>query len=191
MIRNQWYVILESKEVRKGKALGLTRMGEKLVVWRAVDGRVSVMSDLCPHLGAPLCLGKVKGDRLACPFHGFEYDTSGAARYVPSLGKAGDIPKALKVRTYPTNEAHGWIWMYWGDPQDRLPTPRWFDIDDSFHYSGFHQHWPVHYSRHGGKPVGPNACAIGALGQYRARRPLCGGRSTGEDRGGCALDLGL
>jgi len=178
MIRNQWYVILESKEVRKGKPLGLTRMGEKLVVWRAVDGRVSVMSDLCPHLGAPLCLGKVNGDRLACPFHGFEYDSSGAARYVPSLGRAGDIPKALKVRTYPTYEAHGWIWMYWGDLQDGLPTPRWFDIDDSFHYSGFHQHWPVHYSRMVENQLDPmhvplvHSDSIGRGGRFVVEGPL-------------------
>lgn len=147
MIRNQWYVILESKEVRQGKPLGVTRMGEKLVVWRSESGQVSVMSDLCPHLGAPLCQGKVHGETLACPFHAFEYDRSGAAVYVPSLGKAGEIPKALKVRTYPVHEAHGWIWMYWGEPQADLPAPKWFDIDETFHYSGFHQHWPVHYSR--------------------------------------------
>lgn len=147
MIRNQWYVILESREVKAGKPLGVTRMGEKLVVWRDSARKVHVMSDICPHIGAPLCLGKINGDRIACPFHGFEYDATGAARYVPALGKAGEIPKALRARTYPAYEAHGWIWMYWGEPQGELPEPKWFDIDDSFHYDGFHQHWPVHYSR--------------------------------------------
>ncbi len=34
MIRNQWYAILESSEVRRGKPVGVTRMGEKLVAWR-------------------------------------------------------------------------------------------------------------------------------------------------------------
>jgi len=31
MIPNLWYVILESKEVRHGKPVGVTRMGEKLI----------------------------------------------------------------------------------------------------------------------------------------------------------------
>ena len=31
MIRNQWYAILESNEVRRGKPVGVTRLGEKLV----------------------------------------------------------------------------------------------------------------------------------------------------------------
>jgi phenylpropionate dioxygenase-like ring-hydroxylating dioxygenase large terminal subunit len=34
MIRNQCYVVLESKEVRKGKPVGVTRLGEKMVFWR-------------------------------------------------------------------------------------------------------------------------------------------------------------
>ena len=32
MIRNQWYVVLESKEVKKGKLLAITRIGEMLVL---------------------------------------------------------------------------------------------------------------------------------------------------------------
>jgi phenylpropionate dioxygenase-like ring-hydroxylating dioxygenase large terminal subunit len=31
MIRNQWYVVLKSKEVHQGKPVGITRLGEKMV----------------------------------------------------------------------------------------------------------------------------------------------------------------
>ncbi|MGA7605392.1 MAG: Rieske (2Fe-2S) protein, partial [Anaerolineales bacterium] len=75
MIPNQWYISLESKEVKKGKPVGFTRMGEKIVAWRDSQGNLSVMSDLCPHRGVALSLGKLKGDCIQCPFHGFEYDT--------------------------------------------------------------------------------------------------------------------
>ena len=147
MIRNQWYVVLESKEVKPGKALGVTRMSEKMVFWRTSNGKVTGMSDICPHIGAPLCLGKVNGDTLMCPFHGFEYNATGQCCSIPSLGKDGVVPKAMRVKSYPTYESHGWIWMYWGEPEGELEPPKWFDIDDSFSSSGFHEHWPVHYSR--------------------------------------------
>lgn len=147
MIQNQWYVVLESKEVKPGKALGVTRMGEKMVFWRTANGKVACMSDICAHIGAPLSLGKVCGDTLMCPFHGFEYDPSGHCRFIPSLGKDGAVPKAMRVKSYPTYETHGWIWMYWGEEKADLKPPKWFDIDDSFSSSGFHEHWPVHYSR--------------------------------------------
>jgi phenylpropionate dioxygenase-like ring-hydroxylating dioxygenase large terminal subunit len=85
MIRNQWYVILESREVKSKKPLGVTRLGEKLVLWRKPDGKLICMRDLCPHLGAPLSLGKVVDERLACPFHAFEYDASGQCCYLPAF----------------------------------------------------------------------------------------------------------
>ncbi|MBI4926134.1 MAG: aromatic ring-hydroxylating dioxygenase subunit alpha, partial [Anaerolineae bacterium] len=147
MIRNQWYVVLESREVRPGKTTGVVRLGEKLVFWREPSGKVVCLHDRCAHLGASLCLGKVKGDRLACPFHAFEFDASGQCRMIPSLGKNGAPPKAMKVDAYPTFEAHGLIWIYWGEVREGLAPPRFFDIDSSFSYGGYRQPWPVHYSR--------------------------------------------
>ncbi|MBK9207342.1 MAG: hypothetical protein IPL71_03155 [Anaerolineales bacterium] len=41
MIPNQWYGILESNEVKKGKPIGFTRMGEKMVAWRNRSGQDS------------------------------------------------------------------------------------------------------------------------------------------------------
>jgi len=48
MIPNQWYVLMESKEV-KDKPVGATRMGEKLVFWRDGTDNVSCLHDKCPH----------------------------------------------------------------------------------------------------------------------------------------------
>ena len=81
MIRNQWYVVLESSQVKSGRPIGVTRLGEKLVFWRKPNQEVVCMFDRCPHLGAPLSLGKIKGDRIMCPFHGFEYDSQGNASF--------------------------------------------------------------------------------------------------------------
>ncbi len=64
MIRNQWYAVLESKELKTGRPLGVTRMGEKLVFWRTSTGKAACAGDGCAHIGAPLCLGTVKGDTI-------------------------------------------------------------------------------------------------------------------------------
>lgn len=149
MIRNQWYIVLDSKEVKQGKPLAVTRMGEKLVFWRKSDGEVFCMQDLCPHLGALLSQGKVVDGRLRCPFHGFEYDQNGKCQLVPAIGKNGKIPNALEVSIYPVHEAHGWIWIFWGNPGS-VPsqTPKYYeDIDERYSYASFRQFWPVHYSR--------------------------------------------
>ena len=148
MIRNQWYVILESKEVKTGKPVGVTRLGEKLVLWRDKYGKVSCIKDRCAHLGASLCLGKISEQgNLACPFHAFEFDATGQCTYIPSIGRAGTPPKAMRVDAYPVHEAHEWIWIYWGEPEGEVKPPVYFDLDETMSYSGYQEVWRTHYSR--------------------------------------------
>ena len=151
MIPNQWYVILESNEVKKGKPIGFTRMGEKIVAWRDGNGKLSVMSDLCPHRGVALSVGKLSGDCIQCPFHGFEYDSSGNCKLIPANGRDAEPPKAMHVKTYQTREEHGFIYMWWGEPlaaDVEYPPLPWFEsISENMVYSTLRDHWKCHYSR--------------------------------------------
>jgi phenylpropionate dioxygenase-like ring-hydroxylating dioxygenase large terminal subunit len=148
MIPNLWYAILESNEIKKGKPVGVTRMGEKLVAWRNGESQITVMSDLCPHRGVALSAGKLLGDCIQCPFHGFQYDTRGACRLVPANGKNAEPPKALKVKTYPTREAHDLIFIWWGEPRSEYPQLPWFEsIPATMVYTTLKDHWANHYAR--------------------------------------------
>jgi phenylpropionate dioxygenase-like ring-hydroxylating dioxygenase large terminal subunit len=148
MIRNQWYVVLESDEVA-GQPVGVTRLGEKMVFWRDQDKVVHTAVDRCPHRGAALSLGKIQTGHLQCPFHGFEYDPTGRCVLIPANGRNGIIPNAMQLQTYPTHEAYGLIWIWWGNPSpEELPKPTFFDnLDDSFYYGSVHDPWEAHYSR--------------------------------------------
>jgi len=148
MIRNQWYVLLESDEVSH-KPIGVMRMGEKMVFWRDNSGRVHCALDKCPHRGVQLSLGSIVEDHLQCPFHGFEYDANGTCVHIPANGRNGIVPSALHLHTYPTYEAHGYIWVWWGEtPPADLETPTFFDnIDKSFQHASAHDPWEAHYSR--------------------------------------------
>jgi phenylpropionate dioxygenase-like ring-hydroxylating dioxygenase large terminal subunit len=138
----------ESDEVKKGKPVGVTRMGEKLVAWRDSRGKVTVMADKCPHRGVALSIGEIHSDCIQCPFHGFEFDTSGACTLVPANGKKAQPPKKLKVQAYPTGEAHGFIYIWWGEAQETYPPLPFFEnIDEKFVYSTVRDHWATHYSR--------------------------------------------
>ncbi|MCE5259041.1 MAG: aromatic ring-hydroxylating dioxygenase subunit alpha [Chloroflexi bacterium] len=148
MIRNQWYGILESSEVKSGKPLGVTRMGERLVLWRTSGGELVCMIDLCAHRGAALNIGKVCQDTIRCPFHGLEYDTSGRCVLIPANGRAALVPSQFKVASYPLREVGGFIWLWWGEPRDDLPEVPFFrDLLFGFHYNTLRSHWAAHYSR--------------------------------------------
>jgi phenylpropionate dioxygenase-like ring-hydroxylating dioxygenase large terminal subunit len=148
MIRNQWYVVLESKEV-SDQPVGFTRLGEKMVFWRDQEGVVHAAVDRCPHRGAALSVGKIQDNHLQCPFHGFEFDTSGKCLLIPANGRNGVVPNAVRLNTYQTHEAYGWIWLWWGNPTpNELTLPDFFDnLDGSFYYSSVQDPWNAHYSR--------------------------------------------
>ncbi|MBN1230654.1 MAG: aromatic ring-hydroxylating dioxygenase subunit alpha [Anaerolineales bacterium] len=148
MIRNQWYAVLESREVNNKHPIGVTRMGEKLVFWRNDQGKLACLVDKCPHRGVALSTGTIKGNNIQCPFHGFEFDVSGKCVLIPANSSVASVPKVFAANTYPVREVHGFIWIFWGVGKGELPPIKFFSsLDDSFTYSTLKDHWHTHYSR--------------------------------------------
>ncbi|WP_448375412.1 Rieske 2Fe-2S domain-containing protein [Fervidobacterium sp.] len=149
MIKNQWYVVMSSKEVKEGKLIGVTRFGEKLAIWRDAEGKVHCISDICCHRGASISHGKLleNAERVMCPFHGFEYDSTGRVRVIPSNGRNSPVPENFKVKAYKTYELADFIWLWYGDDEPTQNPSYFDDIDDSLPYSEFSEVWNVHYSR--------------------------------------------
>jgi len=147
MIRNQWYAVMDSREVKKGKPVGVTRMGEKLVLWRREDGTAACIADRCCHRGASLSAGKICEGHVQCPFHGFEYDASGRVVRIPANGKNTPVPERYQVKHYEVREKGGFIWLWWGEPKEELPPLPFFEELESFRYAQIIDPWPVHYSR--------------------------------------------
>lgn len=148
MIPNQWYAILESREVKTGRPVGVRRMGINLVAWRDAQGQITLMRDKCPHRGAALSAGKIVDGHIQCPFHGFQYDPSGACKLIPANGRSAPAPKAFQVDTFPARDEHGLIWIWWGQPREGLPPVPFFDdLDESFAFDTYRAKWHAHYSR--------------------------------------------
>jgi phenylpropionate dioxygenase-like ring-hydroxylating dioxygenase large terminal subunit len=148
MIPNQWYVILSSRQV-KDKPVGITRLAEKLVFWRDSQGKVACLRDWCAHRGVKLSTGKLLDDHIQCPFHGFEYDASGQVVLIPANGKQAPVPRVFRTASYPTYEAHDFIWIWWGEnpPADLRPPQFFTDLVGEFTYGEACDPWEAHYSR--------------------------------------------
>jgi len=153
MIENLWYVVLESREVGRSP-IGFVRMGERMIFWRDDSLKVVCHVDKCAHRGASLALGKIlhgahdsdrAGGRVQCPFHGIEYDASGRATVIPANGRGQAVGEGFRLRTYPTHEENGFIWIWWGDPaQNALePAPPKFfdDIPEGMRWSTRQDPW--------------------------------------------------
>ena len=74
-----WYVFAISDELAPGKLLARRFMGQEVTVFRTESGKVHAVDSYCPHMGAHFGHGgKVKGEVLQCPFHGFQFNGAGA-----------------------------------------------------------------------------------------------------------------
>jgi phenylpropionate dioxygenase-like ring-hydroxylating dioxygenase large terminal subunit len=147
MIYNQWYLILESKELRKGKPLRIKRLNLDLALWRNKENQACCIADKCCHRGASLSCGKISNGSLECPFHGFLYDQSGKVTCIPANGRNSKVLDSFKVPSYITHEDFGFIWMWWGDPEKKAVEPFFFKELENFSSSGLRDRWNVHYSR--------------------------------------------
>ena len=83
-----WYALCQSAELAAGEVRPLRYFGRELVAFRGEDGGARVFDAHCPHLGAHLGYGgRVEGDGIRCPFHGWRFDGAGCLVEVPRLGK--------------------------------------------------------------------------------------------------------
>ena len=48
-------------------------LGDKVICLANVNGTVSAMDNVCLHRGGPLGQGVIEGDKLVCPWHGWQY----------------------------------------------------------------------------------------------------------------------
>jgi phenylpropionate dioxygenase-like ring-hydroxylating dioxygenase large terminal subunit len=147
MIYNQWYVVLESKELKRNHPVQVKRLNEKMVMWRDENEKACCIADKCCHRGASLSCGKIKDGRLECPFHGFIFDETGKVTLIPANGKNRIVPETMNVKSYKTCEEYGFIFVWWGDDDKRTAAPFFFSELRDFSYSSFKDHWHTHYSR--------------------------------------------
>lgn len=116
MVVQGWYVVCRSRELAVKQARSFDLCGQRIVLYRGVDGGVRALDAYCPHLGTDLGIGRVAGNQIRCFFHHWAFDESGECQDIPCGAK---IPAQAKLRAYATEEKYGLIWVY---PDRLAPT---------------------------------------------------------------------
>lgn len=115
-----WYALDRAAALKRGQRRAYTLMGRQLVAFRSSSGRAYVLDARCPHLGADLAQGQVRGEQLRCPMHHWCFDgSSGQCAKAPGYAQ----PPERHVRAYPVVERFGLLWIFWG-PSARFALPQ-------------------------------------------------------------------
>ena len=110
--------VARSHELEVGDVKAVTALDRELVIYRTESGEARVHDAYCPHLGAHLGMnGKVVGESIQCPFHGWQFGGDGKCQHIPYCDT---IPARAKVQNWPTSEVNGEIYM-WYHPTGAAP----------------------------------------------------------------------
>jgi nitrite reductase (NADH) small subunit len=73
-----------SKLPPPGEAREFTH-GDRVICVANVKGEYSALDNVCPHRGGPLGQGVIEGEKLICPWHGWEFEArTGTVIHAPS-----------------------------------------------------------------------------------------------------------
>jgi nitrite reductase/ring-hydroxylating ferredoxin subunit len=105
-----WTPVALAEDLPPGTSAGAVLDGAEVVIWRDSSGRLHAWEDRCPHRGMKLSFGFVRGDRIACLYHGWEYDGAGICRYIPAHPDL-QVPATICVPAHAAAEALGMVWI--------------------------------------------------------------------------------
>jgi 5,5'-dehydrodivanillate O-demethylase len=113
LLRRYWNPVgctgLVSKKPQRIKILG-----EELMLYRSESGKAVVMQLRCAHRSLALDYGRVEGECIRCPYHGWLYDASGQCLEQPAEPEGSGFKDKVKLKAYPTQEVSGLVFAYMG-----------------------------------------------------------------------------
>ncbi len=129
-LRRCWQPVARLQDLERGPQRAIL-LGEALAVFLTEGGEPAVVADRCAHRGASLSMGKVQGESIQCPYHGWEWaGRDGACTRVPSLPDQRQIPSRAQISAYPARTQWGLVWTVLEEPLGGLPDPPWFDAEE-------------------------------------------------------------
>jgi len=125
MLRRYWQPVAPSAELTPEKPILKVRiLGEDLVAYRTNEGAYGLVAELCPHRFASLAYGRVEGECIRCPYHGWKYDRTGACVEMPAEPKGSNLRDAVHQPAYPVRKFGGMLFTYMG--KGEAPAlPKW------------------------------------------------------------------
>jgi phenylpropionate dioxygenase-like ring-hydroxylating dioxygenase large terminal subunit len=113
-----WFHACSARRLAKGPLSG-TFGGKRIVLFRTASNNLGAIDARCCHMGADLGNGKVAGEHLACPFHGWEFGTTGRCERIPAAADK-PIPGFACQTAYPVTERNGHVFVF---NRRRAPFP--------------------------------------------------------------------
>ena len=148
MYINFWYPMSTTAELTD-QPQKVRALGQDFVLFRDAQGKARCLANTCTHRGGSLAGGKIKGDCIQCPYHGWQFNGEGECQKIPSLGSKANIPARTRVDAYPVDERYGLVFAFLGDlPEAERPPilevkewgqEGWRTTMQHYHLNGYYE----------------------------------------------------
>jgi phthalate 4,5-dioxygenase oxygenase subunit len=115
LMRQYWLSLATSDELEAdGPQVRVRLLGENLVAFRTISGKIGLVDPFCPHRGTSLFFGRNEEEGIRCSYHAWKFDISGACIDQRGEPEENKFKSKFKVAAYPCVERGGIIWTYVG-----------------------------------------------------------------------------
>ena len=115
-------VLLSTELDPSGPPKRVRILGEDLVAFRTMGGKIGLVGEFCAHRRASLYFGRIEEDGIRCIYHGWKYSLDGRCLEMANVEAQYDFKEKIQQPAYPCVERGGIIWAYMGPPTADPPA---------------------------------------------------------------------
>lgn len=129
-----WHCLGPVGSFDDGKPHMIEAFRTQIVIFKTESGALAALNNFCPHMGASLADGRVRGEAIACPFHDWRWGADGACVAIPYARR---IPVRARTRSWPLCVVNDVLYI-WHDPEGNVPDVTLSPIEEfETAYSGW------------------------------------------------------
>ena len=131
-MRRYWQPIAMTEQV-KDLPIAIRILGEDLVLFRDLSGRLGLLHKHCSHRRTSLEYGIIAEHGIRCCYHGWLFDIDGTILETPGEPEHSPIRHNICHGAYPVEEYKGLIFAYLGPPDSKpdFPLMDTFELADT------------------------------------------------------------
>jgi 5,5'-dehydrodivanillate O-demethylase oxygenase subunit len=123
LMRRYWHPVAATADLQDAWTKRVRLLGEDLVLFRDRSGAFGLIAEQCPHRRASLAYGIPTINGIRCPYHGWQFDATGACVDQPNEPPESNFKSKVNTPAYPVEELGGLLFAYLG-PEPRPLLPR-------------------------------------------------------------------
>jgi phenylpropionate dioxygenase-like ring-hydroxylating dioxygenase large terminal subunit len=124
LFREYQLPVLLSEDLESGgPPIRVKLLGEDLVAFRTLEGKVGLVGEFCSHRRVSLYFGQIEHDGIRCVYHGWKYGLTGQCLAMPNVPAEYQFKEKIAHPAYPCVEKGDIIWTYMGPAAEPPPVP--------------------------------------------------------------------